>query len=461
MDEDDILTGVSFTDPAKFDFDPRMYHWGTLHLHLTNILLDGAKTIGYFKQPWRGSYYNLLPGEFERVYRLGRWLSVCFGLLSIVAVYLLGYEVDGSRTALWAAAITAASPAHLLASTQIRVDLTMLTFVLLAAWLGLRSFRIHSAGLLFGFGVVCGLAITAKYTAAAIVIPLMVIVLCSRRTPAHLLAAIAGLAAGVIAGSPYLLTRWPEMWRQFTEAAAFGQPVPPRFALSIPALLVLQAQNVARFAVGPVAALLCIAGIWILLRRRSTAAAVVLVALVGSIFALVPLKWPLLRYDLLLLPWLAITAGVALTQMKPRRRWPIGITAIIFPLAGSVAQTHYMRCEHPANRALATILKTVPPGTAIARLTVEMPPLDRKIYPMGPNPLLDDLTAQPPEWVLTTDLADVEDPPENRALLAKDYDEVASFRCNRILSWATLGESGAPHDWKYTHPAMALYRRVR
>jgi 4-amino-4-deoxy-L-arabinose transferase-like glycosyltransferase len=461
MDEDDILTGVSFTDPGKFDFDPRMYHWGTLHLHLTNILLDGAQATGYFKQPWRASYYNLVPGEFERVYRLGRWLSVCFGLLSIVAVYLLGHEVDGSRTALWAAAITAASPAHLLASTQIRVDLTMLTFVVLAAWIGLRIFRMQSFGLLFGFGAVCGLAIAAKYTAAAVVVPLIVIVLYSRRTPRHLLAAIAGLAAGVLAGEPYLLTRWPEMWRQFTEAAAFGQPVPPRFALSIPALLGLHAQNVARFNVGPVAALLCITGIWMVLRRRSAAAAVVLTALAGSVFALVPLKWPLLRYDLLLLPWLAITAGVALTQMTPRWRWPIGIAAVIFPLAGSVAQVQYMLCEHPANRALATILHVVPTGTAIARLTVEMPPLDRKIYPMGPNPLLDDLTAQLPEWVLTTDLADVEDPPENRALLANKYQEIAAFRCNRILSWATLGESGAAHDWKYTHPAMTLYRRVR
>lgn len=459
LDEDDILTGVSFTNPAKFDFDPRLYHWGTLHLHLTNLLLDAAEVAGYFKQPWRGSYYNMIPGEFERVYRLGRWLSVFFGLLSIVAVYLLGLEFDGRQTAFWAAAIVAASPAHLLGSAQIRVDLTVVTLVTLAAWLGLRTIKTNCVRLLFAFSVTCGLAVTAKYPALLVVVPMILIVLYSRKyAPRYLLVAVAGVAAGVLAGQPYLFTRWPEMVRQMTEAAAFGEPIPPRFALSTAELAAKHAHNLLRFGLGPVAMLLCIPGLWILWRRRSTSAALVLTAFACSILTLKPLKWPLLRYDLLLMPWLALATGLALTRMTSRWRWPISAAALIFPLAASVAQMHYMLSPHPANSALDTILRVVPPGTAIARLMAELPPLDRKVYPMGLNPLLDDLTLKTPEWVLTTDLADVEDPPENRALLIDKYEEVAVFRSKRILSWATLGESGAPHDWKYTHFTMALYR---
>ena len=53
FDEDDILTGVSFARTAQFDFDPRRYHWGMLHFHVLQILLDGAEAVGYFEQPWR------------------------------------------------------------------------------------------------------------------------------------------------------------------------------------------------------------------------------------------------------------------------------------------------------------------------------------------------------------------------------------------------------------------------
>jgi hypothetical protein len=174
---------------------------------------------------------------------------------------------------------------------------------------------------------------------------------------------------------------------------------------------------------------------------------------------LIPLKWPLLRYDLLLLPWLGLAAGVALASLDSRLRLPLACAAVIFPLASSLAQIHYMRSSHPANKALDVILQQVPAGTAIARIAAELPPLNRKVYPMGRNPFMDDLRVNPPEWVLTADLPDGKYPPENQELFAREYDVAGVFRSQRIFAWATMGESGAPHDWKYTHPEMTLYRR--
>ena len=461
FDEDDILTGVSFMRPAQFDFDPRRYHWGMLHFHLLQGFLDGAEAIGYFERPWRDSYYNLTAGEFERVYKLARGLSVFFGLLGILAVYLLTLEFHSRTAAFWAAAIVGASPAHLLGSAQIRVDLTMVALVTLAAWLGLRALRAVTMRPLFGFGIVCGLAVAAKYPALLVIVPMLLVVLHSRRYALRgIVVVLGGVVMGTLLGAPYLLARWPEVWRQVSDAAAFGQPIPPRFAISPPALLWDHLENVVRFGIGPVAAALAGAGMFLLLRRRSSAAALVAAALIGSIVTLVPLKWPLLRYDLLLLPWLALAAGVALASLGRGLRVPLACAALIFPLAGSVAQIHYMRSPHPANGALNTILREVPPGTVIARIAAELPPLDRKVYPMGSNPFMDDLMASPPQWVLTADLPDVEYPRANLDLLAREYDEVGVFRSERILPWATLGESGAPHDWKYSHPAMGLYRRL-
>jgi hypothetical protein len=77
---------------------------------------------------------------------------------------------------------------------------------------------------------------------------------------------------------------------------------------------------------------------------------------------------------------------------------------------------------------------------------------------MGPNPLMDDLTLNPPPWVITSDLPIMDYPAANQRLLNTRYEPIAVVRSRRILAWATLGEWGAPHDWKYTHASMTLYR---
>ena len=78
---------------------------------------------------------------------------------------------------------------------------------------------------------------------------------------------------------------------------------------------------------------------------------------------------------------------------------------------------------------------------------------------MGLNPFLDDISRHPPQWVLTADLPDWDHPAHNLELLRNHYEQVGDFHTDRIFAWASLGERGAPHDWKYTHPHMTLYRR--
>jgi hypothetical protein len=76
FDEDDILTGVAKASVARLDFDPNEYHWGTLHIELVLLALDGAQAVGLFGVPWRSAYYNLVDGDFIRVYVIGRLVAV-------------------------------------------------------------------------------------------------------------------------------------------------------------------------------------------------------------------------------------------------------------------------------------------------------------------------------------------------------------------------------------------------
>ena len=460
FDEDDILTPLSFTRPSQFDLDPRQYQWGTLHLELVLLTLEAAERLHYLDRPWRNPYYQMIPGDFERVYVAGRMVSVVASLASIGLMFFLALEYVGRHAAFWAAALLALSPAHLLGSTQIRVDITMTALLILAAWLGVRARKIGAPGRFFWLGLAAGACVAAKYTAIFMMVPLIPIVLWPRHFAMRPIGALLlGAMAGFLLGEPYVLIRPHEIANQVSTVFRTSQAIPDEFRISAVDLLKRHAVNAVRFLVGAPVALLSLAGIAIMLRRRAEADWIPIAVLLGVIASLVPLLWPMLRYQIPLLPPLALAAAVALQRCPRKWRGLLAGAALVMPLATSVDQLRFMRSPHPANLMLPVILQRVPRGTPIARLMAELPPLDRKVYPMGLNPLLNDMTANPPAWILMTDLPDRKYPETTTNLLAAQYDQVADFSDHPMFPWATGGVSGAPHDWKYTHPRMALYRR--
>src|SRR5438067_12618081 len=173
------------------------------------------------------------------------------------------------------------------------------------------------------------------------------------------------------------------------------------------------------------ALLLALAGIVCMLRRRLASDWVILAAIAGYVAILPPLRWVLLRYELPLIVLFGLCAGVALERLSSRWRPWLTAAALIMPLAGSIAQINYMRSPHPANLMLQRVLETVPRGSAISRLFLEAPPLDRKVYPMSTDLFTGDLSRHPPCWVLTSDLPDEPFPASNVAYLRSNYEEVA------------------------------------
>ena len=464
FDEDDILSGVARAAVARFDFDPRDYHWGTLHGELVLLALDGAQACGLFPIPWRRAYYELAVDGFERVYVIGRLVAVAAALLT---VWLL-FQFPGWPGA-FAAMLVAVSPVHVLQSDQIRVDVTMTAMLVLALWLAQSSVRSSAAvkppplipaRRFLLLGLAAGLTIAAKYSAitAALAIVLMVLLL-NRFAFRATLASFAGVVLGFLAGAPYFLVK-PRAFYDAGATPALGTlHASGAFAFSFPHLIELRTINLVRFSIGLPAALLAITGLVWILRRRSPFDWILLAAIAAYSAVLLPLRWPLLRYDLPLIAMLGVCAGLAVERLQQRWRIPAVAIALLMPLGGAIAQIYYMRSPQPANLMFTKILETVPPGSTISRLMREAPPLDEKIYPRGPNVLLADLTADPPAWALPCDLPDEPYPPSTIALLQRSYDEVARFETPRILAWSTFGETSAPHDWKYTHIRFTLYRR--
>ena len=446
FDEDDILSGVAMASVARFDFDPREYHWGTLHLHLVLFALDGAEALGAFTLPWRTAYYNLVDADFVRVYATGRLVAVAVALLT---VWLLFRLPAGE----FAAMLVAVSPAHVLQSDQVRVDVTMAAMLVLMLVVANGRFRPW----LIGF--IGGLAIAAKYSAITAVASVVVVLLAQAHFPWRgILQTVVAVPLGFIAGGPYVAIKPYAFYEQINRFMTANSRVPSEFAIPAGKVIWLHVVNVVRFSMGPLAFGLALVGLVWMLRRRLRFDCVVLAALAGYAVILVPLRWPLIRYDLPLTILLGLAAGVALDRL-PRWR-PVAMAAVlVMPLAGCIAQIRYMRAPHPANLMLARILDTVPPGTPIARLFRESPPLDLNIYPLGTDIFIGDLSKDPPEWVLMTDLPDQPYRASNLNLLRTEYVAMAHTESDRILPWATFGERAAPHDWKYTHPSFTLYRR--
>jgi len=466
FDERLILEAVAKADMKRLDFDPRDHHWGTLHLDLVLLALDGAEAAGFFRSPWRMAYHDMIQGDFVRVYVVGRTVAIFAALFTVWLLFRFSYGA-------FAAMLVAVSPSHVLQSDQVRVDVTMTAFVILTLLFGLR---IHEPDKNLSatdatawpqflvLGIAAGLAISAKYSALTAVAPIALAALWLKRFPLRGILAVAGGGLlGFLASWPYFLSRLfapleiSKGLRGYVEA--YGNAPPPQFLISAGKLLELHGLNIVRFSMGLPAFLLAAGGIAWMLRRRSRSDWTILAAIGGSVVILFPLHWPLVRYDLPLTALLGLCAGAALERFPKRWRGWLTAVALAMPLAGSIAQIKFMTSTHPANLALQRVLEIVPPGNVIARLVPEEPPLDEKIYPMAQNIVLDDLTANPPAWVLMTDLPEVPYPEATLALLRSSYEEVADFGSHRIFAWSTFGEAGAPQDWKYTHPHFVLYRK--
>ena len=449
FDEDDILSGAAKASVSRLDFDPYEYHWGTLHGELTLIALDTAQALGGFQTPWRLAYYNLLGSDFTRVYIAGRLVAVAMALLTVFLLFLF----ESWRGA-FAGFLIAVSPSHMLQSDQVRVDVTMTAMLTLMLLLATKSAR------WVFIGIAAGLSIAAKYSAISAVVAIALTALWRKGfTWQRVAQTIGGAALGFIAGSPYILVKAPAYYDEINRYLTANAHVPSNFLPSPVMLFLLHAANIARFSLGPIAFVLALIGLFWVLRRRYESDWLIVAAIAGYAVILLPLHWPLIRYDLPLTMMLGLCAGIALERLPERWRLPVAAAALVMPLLGCVAQIHYMRSPHPGNLMLQRILEVAPPGSPISRLFPEEPPLDRKVYPMGPDLFLGGVTRNPPPWILTSNLAEGQYSPAVLALIASSYDEVARVESRPFLAWATLGETRSPHDWKYTHCNLVLYRR--
>lgn len=191
--------------PAKLDFNPGDgFYWGSLHLYTLGAVLLAAKMVGLIRVPSREYLVNHLD-QADRLYVVGRMVSVVFGVASIVLLYMVGNRLSGWRVGLFAAFLLAINPVHVSNSFFVRPDIEMLFFAIGVLYFSVRMFDEDGWSNYAWAGLWSGLAAATKYNGGAfIVAPILAHFIKHGFRNFKLLWIIPALAlSGFLVGCPY------------------------------------------------------------------------------------------------------------------------------------------------------------------------------------------------------------------------------------------------------------------
>lgn len=481
LDEDNFIWGLALMHPAAGNYDVQDYHWGTLQFYLIDGVLLAGSVAGVIPAPWEAAFVDGDAAVLPRIYLLGRLVSLAAGVGATALVIALGTALGGRGAGLGAGLAYALAPLAVMEAHYLTNDVTMSALVAGMVLAAVRAVQRGSGRTLAVAGLLLGLAVTAKYSAAFAAPGLLVAQgglwpgARAARRPGPWLAWGLGpwvaAAGGFLLGEPAALLIPATVWRGMRSAT--DATLPPLLALPATALAMLRQQvpPLGRLALTPPVAVLALGGlawlVWCMVRARAAPtaarwAAAVLPATVAGLLVSVAINTvPMLRYTQPLIPLLAVAAGLGWAALPPAAlRAAAGLCALAWAGVITAGQLALLVEPHPADRLAAWIAAQVPPGAQIARPWREYPPLVEaryRLYRLEPwRPALPaDLH---PDYVIADDMMGAPDP-TLPARLAAEYHEVARFATRPHVGSFAWDEGPTPHDWKYSHPSFIVYAR--
>jgi hypothetical protein len=259
---------------------------------------------------------------------------------------------------------------------------------------------------------------------------------------------VVALLAGFLVGEPYALLSFRE-WASanLAIAARIGTAAPEAYGL--PSLLGRHVAQLTMYGLGPLGLAAALAG----LARGDR---VLRLAAAGLALTLALSRFPMGRYELPLLPFLAVAAGLALARLG----WIPLALVLAPPLAYSLAMDAALFGAHPYARAAAVIETRAPAGGSVARLWAEYPPLDAGRFTKLPLADPFGLTGQGYR-ALGADFVVLDDLPLHAWRPELIADLQAHYSAHHFGKPLLLPEPWAPHDSRYPRPEVIVYQRLR
>jgi hypothetical protein len=167
-DEPIIALAVLRVDPLNLQSNPGMFNYGTLSLYLDRLVLDAVLATNLVRlAPDQPGAAARLVGETIRV---GRWVTVLLGVLTVAGIGLLGWRLFDPRAGALAAFLLAAAPLHLAHGHYNTVDVPAAWRCTLCLLICAGALKSPGRGALALAGACAGLAASTKYNAGLVLL---------------------------------------------------------------------------------------------------------------------------------------------------------------------------------------------------------------------------------------------------------------------------------------------------
>ncbi len=217
-------------EPAKLDFTPGFYNYGTLYLTVLRVATDMADTYGAGPVGNSEDAYWQAVGRYTLV---GRVISVAAGAATALFVLLILLPRVGTFGSVLGAAAMALAPGHVVHSRFQTVDVLATFFLVVSLYFALRLVKTGDEDLsdkaftklALLSGVFAGLSAGTKYTGILALFALAVIVLMARRAAGlkPLGYAVLGAVVVFLLVTPGALTDSGAFFRDFKYEMAHTQ----------------------------------------------------------------------------------------------------------------------------------------------------------------------------------------------------------------------------------------------
>jgi len=193
-----------------------------------------------------------------------RSLSTVFSVALIPIAYLIGEQLIGSRVGLVAAALVATNPMLVWYGQEAR-GYALLSFLTGVSFLlFLRALHTPTTGRLVAWGACCGLAVATHYFAVFLVAAEAAVLLWKSRRRVPVAAASAIPVVTALGLVPLKFTQESQRVDWISEMSLAGR------VIKAPAVLIIGFEAPAPYAVTALAALICAAGVWLLVFRAAS-----------------------------------------------------------------------------------------------------------------------------------------------------------------------------------------------
>ena len=180
-DEAYFLKYIANLDPARFDFDPKIYKYGSLQVYLVALLLKIGETPGWVEVTKDINFYVLHPESFAKFYLVARLASAFMGALAVFFVTLASWKMFGRWVGLLSGLALAVMPLFALSAHFGKVDVPSTFWVALSIYFVALLLERWTWKRLLLASVAAGLAFSTKYPAGIALVAVWMGVLVAHR----------------------------------------------------------------------------------------------------------------------------------------------------------------------------------------------------------------------------------------------------------------------------------------